>query len=312
MKLLSLSGVVLLLLLISTYAVHSVAQQPPDVDPLDLAGDVDEPFAAPVQTLPLLFDGDAEVTPSTGFAPSLPAQPAPARVGNVPAQRPSPMLDLAGPGNDPRSTNRNTSQQQQLGEAVRALQNPESSDEQRSTAREFVQQALRQQFETDLENRQKQLAAMEKQLTRLREQLAKRAEAMEKLVDLRLQLLENEASGLAFPEEWSRLPGTTGGRAAGMGMGMMGGEMGAMGMPMFPKPAARSGSPDVFYDDRSFPPKSPDGVMPPAGSLAPRPFKPDSSHENPNRPAVPVNPNDDFRRPPSPSSPKMFEDSFGT
>lgn len=280
MKLLSVSGVLMLLLLISSTVVHSVAQQPPGADPLEpVRDDVDDPFAAPLQSESFLTDDG--FTKSARFAPAAPPTPTPARIGNVPELLPSPLTDAIGPGSDPPSTTRNTSQQQQLGEAVRVLQNPESTDEQRSTAREFVQQALRQQFASDLENRRKQLAAMEKQLTQLREQLTRRADAMEKLVDLRLQLLENEASGLAFPEAWSRLPGTTGGRGMGLPHGW------PDGVNYYGAPIPTGGS--------MVPGLDPSGL---------RPSKPDSKNDRSNKPAAPRDPLDDGSFPPYPSSPK--------
>ncbi len=113
---------------------------------------------------------------------------------------------------DPGLTRQSKSQKHpRIADLIQTLQSPDSSDEQRAEARTQVAEVLRKQFDEDLANRRRQLEELEKQLTRLRHQLQNRGESRDKLVELRLQLLENEASGLGFPASWSHFPGSKSG-----------------------------------------------------------------------------------------------------
>lgn len=166
--------------------------------------------------------------------------------------------------------------QQQLAEAVRKLQTPDAGEAERQEARKLVSDELRRQFDADLELRRQQLDDLERQIARLREQLQKRTEAKEKLVELRLQLLENESLGLGFPEQWRRLPG-----AGEPASGAFGGMPGAAGGGMLGGPAAGGGSLMGAPQDPGFHGAGvgvgfggPDSYMyQPLGPLQPEPFR---------------------------------------
>lgn len=90
-------------------------------------------------------------------------------------------------------------------EALGVLQNSEANEEQRTAARETIRKVLGEQFDADMTGRQQQLADLEKKLARLKSQFQKRQESRTKLVELQIQLLENEATGLGFPASWNRV-----------------------------------------------------------------------------------------------------------
>jgi hypothetical protein len=83
------------------------------------------------------------------------------------------------------------------------------SEEDRASARKVVAGYLAAEFEQDLSVRQKQLKALEDQVTKLKAQLEKRAGSKGELIELRLKLIENETDGLAFPQSWTALPGSS-------------------------------------------------------------------------------------------------------
>ena len=70
----------------------------------------------------------------------------------------------------------------------------------RKAAADVIQQQLTTQFESDLKQREKELAEVEQRVKTLREQLNKRKASQAVIIDLRLQTLVNEADGLGFPD----------------------------------------------------------------------------------------------------------------
>ena len=74
----------------------------------------------------------------------------------------------------------------------------------RKAAADVIQQQLTTQFESDLKQREKELAEVEQRVKTLREQLDKRKAAQAEIINLRLQTLVNEANGLGFPDEGFR------------------------------------------------------------------------------------------------------------
>jgi hypothetical protein len=74
----------------------------------------------------------------------------------------------------------------------------------RKAAADVIQQQLTTQFESDLKQREKELAEVEQRVKTLREQLDKRKSAQAEIINLRLQTLVNEANGLGFPDEQFR------------------------------------------------------------------------------------------------------------
>jgi hypothetical protein len=88
---------------------------------------------------------------------------------------------------------------QKLQAAIQALKT--GKDEvARKAAADVIQQQLTAQFETDLKQREKELAEVEQRVKTLREQLDKRKAAQADIINLRLQTLVNDANGLGFPD----------------------------------------------------------------------------------------------------------------
>ena len=98
----------------------------------------------------------------------------------------------------------------QLDDAFRTFRSEDSSDQDRTKARTTLSSYLTAQFDHDQEMRRKQIKSLEEEVDKLKKQIAKREESKDKLVDLRLTLLENDANGLAFPSSFNQIPGANG------------------------------------------------------------------------------------------------------
>ena len=73
----------------------------------------------------------------------------------------------------------------------------------KEVVRKKMTDILAKQFDRDLDSRVKQIAALESQLATLKEQVEKRRTVKDRLVELRLELVLNEAEGLGFPNSWN-------------------------------------------------------------------------------------------------------------
>jgi hypothetical protein len=107
--------------------------------------------------------------------------------------------------------------------AVNTLQSPDSNQDDKEKAKETLRKHLKEVFDKDQDRRRSQIANLEKQIDRLKKQLEKRDESQSKLIDLRIQLLENEGAGLGFPDSWQDLHPTGPSQPAmtpGFGMGV--------------------------------------------------------------------------------------------
>ncbi len=86
--------------------------------------------------------------------------------------------------------------------ALTMMRSNKGTGEERAQAKRILTEELDFQFEVDLNRRRDQLKEIEKQLADFREQLIKRENAKSKLIELKLQILENESDGLGFPSSW--------------------------------------------------------------------------------------------------------------
>lgn len=96
---------------------------------------------------------------------------------------------------------------QKVQSAVSQLRSPDADESKRKESKELIAKFLKVEFQADQESRREQVKRLENQVEQLKKQLSKRDESQDKLIELRLQLLENDASGLSFPESWGHLPG---------------------------------------------------------------------------------------------------------
>ncbi|MEQ1826195.1 MAG: hypothetical protein ABL921_09615 [Pirellula sp.] len=87
-------------------------------------------------------------------------------------------------------------------QAIAKLQSTNSSESDKAEAKETIRQYLKEIFDKDQKSRRDHVARLEEQIQRLKQQLDKRQDARSKLIELRLQLLENEGEGLGFPDSW--------------------------------------------------------------------------------------------------------------
>ncbi len=155
-------------------------------------------------------------------------------------------------------------------EAVQTLRSNTADATKKAAAKKLIEEELHVRFKIDLEHRQASIKAIEKNLNELKEQVAKRASSEDKLVSLRLELMENETNGLEFPGNWNgdhlfSVPGFPNVPAATW----------QHSYPSSPSYAQPSSGPGAFY----FPVQG-------AGSL-PYPTTLPSSGYAPFRPAVP-------------------------
>jgi len=107
--------------------------------------------------------------------------------------------------------NRLHASHQVLRDAQTKLRSPDATDSDKKEARESIAKYLKEEFERDQKMRREQVERLEEQVSKLRKQLDKRQESQSKIIELRMQLLENEAEGLAFPESFNELNGFPGG-----------------------------------------------------------------------------------------------------
>ena len=103
--------------------------------------------------------------------------------------------------------NRLHASHQVLRDAQTKLRSPDATDSDKKEARESIAKYLKEEFERDQKTRREQVERLEEQVSKLRKQLDKRQESQSKIIELRMQLLENEAEGLAFPESFNDLNG---------------------------------------------------------------------------------------------------------
>ena len=103
--------------------------------------------------------------------------------------------------------NRLNASHQVLRDAQAKLRTPDATDSDKKEARESIAKYLKEEFERDQKARREQVEKLEEQVAKLRKQLDKRQESQGKIIELRMQLLENEAEGLAFPEAFNDLNG---------------------------------------------------------------------------------------------------------
>ena len=96
---------------------------------------------------------------------------------------------------------------QKVQSAVSQLRSPDAVESKRKESKELIAKFLKVEFQADQESRRELVKRLEKQVEQLKKQLSKRDESQDKLIELRLQLLENDALGLSFPESWGNLPG---------------------------------------------------------------------------------------------------------
>ena len=96
---------------------------------------------------------------------------------------------------------------QKLQNAISQVRSPDADDAKKRQSRDLIAKYLKAEFKADQESRREQVERLEKQVEQLRKQLTKRDESQDKLIELRLQLLENDAAGLSFPDSWGSLSG---------------------------------------------------------------------------------------------------------
>ena len=94
---------------------------------------------------------------------------------------------------------------QALREAQAKLRAPDASESDKKESRTSIEKFLEDEFERDQKMRREQVTRLEEQVSKLRKQLDKREQSKSKIIELRMQLMENDAEGLSFPESFNEL-----------------------------------------------------------------------------------------------------------
>ena len=90
------------------------------------------------------------------------------------------------------------SQRAKLLKAVKALQSAKD-DKAKDKAKSDLTKVLNTVFDADLKQRQEEIAKIEARIKKLKATLDKRRTARDRIIDLQIKVLVNEADGLGFP-----------------------------------------------------------------------------------------------------------------
>lgn len=87
-----------------------------------------------------------------------------------------------------------------LRDALKSLRTAKTV-EAKTKAKEAVTKLLKEQFDADLKQREKEIANIEARIRQLRSVLEKRRTARDEIIQLQLKVIVNEAEGLGFPKQ---------------------------------------------------------------------------------------------------------------
>ncbi len=85
------------------------------------------------------------------------------------------------------------------------LRASDATESDKKEARTAIEKFLEDEFERDQKMRREQVTRLEEQVSKLQKQLDKREQSKSKIIELRMQLMENDAEGLSFPESFNEL-----------------------------------------------------------------------------------------------------------
>lgn len=85
-----------------------------------------------------------------------------------------------------------------------------SSPEERERVQAKLREALNQQFDADMQQREKELEGIRQRVAEMSRLLEKRSAAKEQIIELRLQVLAQDADGLGWASAAGRWPGNAG------------------------------------------------------------------------------------------------------
>ena len=182
--LLGFLGLGFAMMLANASGIRLLGQQPNGYSPYR------PPLAGPVQPQPFPYP---PANPSS--YPYQPANPSNYAPGFIPNHVPNYVVP-----NQQQDEGR-----QALREAQFKLRAPDASESDKKEARAAIEKFLGDEFERDQKMRREQVERLEEQVSKLRKQLDKREQSKNKIIELRMQLMENEADGLSFPESFHEL-----------------------------------------------------------------------------------------------------------
>lgn len=102
---------------------------------------------------------------------------------------------LIPPAFDPVANQERMAADQRFREWISKLQSPESDESEKAEAKTKLREAMLDRFNKEQKDRKAKVEQLEEQLALLKKQIAKREEAFPKLVELRIQLIEQDADG---------------------------------------------------------------------------------------------------------------------
>lgn len=110
----------------------------------------------------------------------------------------------------PEDWQANAKARQKLADAMQKLQSTDVDEKEQTEARNLLSNFLEVQFDHDITKREQQINDLQKQIDKLKSQLDKRKTSKEKMIEMRLTLMENETNGMGFPPAWNALPSAGG------------------------------------------------------------------------------------------------------
>lgn len=124
--------------------------------------------------------------PGTGYGEYAPAQFAP----NY-----GPPGSFPNSGNSPEQMQERMNTEQKMRQWISKIQSSESEETEKTEAKSKLREAMLERFQKEQKLRKEKVEQLEEQLAKLKKQIAIREESFPKLVDLRIQLIEQDTNG---------------------------------------------------------------------------------------------------------------------
>jgi len=191
-------------------------------------------------------------------------QPAPSWNNSytIPAANPGyPGLPPAPEGNFEQMQER-AKMEQKIRQWVGTIRSPEAEEAEKTEAKSKLKEAMLERFQKEQKQRKEKVEQLEEQLAKLKKQIEKREESFPKLVDLRIQLIEQDSEGdmpelsltppmipsLSYPNGFPPSPLTP-----GYGAIPPNGNFGIQPIPLFTAPGALPQNPQNYSQPNGSP-----------------------------------------------------------
>lgn len=177
--------------------------------------------------------------------------------------------------------------EQKIRQWVGTIRSPESEEAEKTEAKSKLKEAMLERFQKEQKQRKEKVEQLEEQLAKLKKQIEKREESFPKLVDLRIQLIEQDSEGdmpelsitppmMPSPTYQIGLPPPP---TIGNGANPPNGNFGMQPIPLFTTPGALPQNPQTYYSQPSV---TPSNTPAPPKKLKQKPSDPNSKSTSPD------------------------------